>query len=328
MGPFELDRGGWIGGFIKQEVVPAETGVTLATLRVQDPERRPAPRRAVAVPGDQYLRTLADDVAPEADPRAPGKLQAQARRFGHGTRQTAVRSGRLQHDEQRLRSPGECGEPTEPIGDDGRTIRGRKTPAGQVQDEQIHRAPGQQRATDGQALTKRLRSDDHEPLQMDAPGDRLDRIETAREIKPGHNGARGLGLRGKSQDEGGPAAGAVTADGDARRARQPAGSQDRVERREPGLDDPIAWTRFRRWFGRRQGRHGRQGQGAIRGTFRDPRSSRSPTSLEARHGCRHVRGESRHPSKIEHLFYRIKRLSPGGADDYSSGVTTRRRSGR
>ncbi len=239
MGPFKLDRGGWIGSFIKQEVVPAEAGVTLATLRIEDPERRPAPRWAVAVPGDQHLRALTDDVAPEADPRAPGELQAQARRFGNRTRQTTSQPRRLQHDEQRLRSPGQCSQTPEPVGDRGRTIRGRKTPTGQVQDEQVHRAPGKQRTTDGQALAKRLRRDDHQPFQADTPGDGLDRIETAREIEPGHDGARGLGLRGQSEDKGGPATRAVAADGHARRTRQAARPQDRVERGEPGPDDPL-----------------------------------------------------------------------------------------
>ncbi len=306
MGPFELDRGGWIGGFIKQEVVPAEARVTLATLCIEDPERRPAPRRAVAVPGNQHLRALTDDVAPKANPRAPGEFQAQARRFGNRTRQTTSQPRRLQHDEQRLRSPGEGGKTSEPVGDGGRTVRGRKTPAGQVQDEQVHRAPGKQRATDGQALAERLRGDDHEPLQVNAPGDRLDRIETAREIEPGHDGARGLGLRSEPEHERRPAARAVTADGHARRTRQAARPQDRVERGKPGPDDPLVRVRFqvrsRRWFGRRHGRHGRQGKGAIRGTLRDPWSCRSPPSLEARHGCRHVCGEGRHPFKIEHLF--------------------------
>ena len=239
MGPFELDRGGWIGGFIKQEVVPAEAGVTLATLRIEDPERRPAPGRAVAVPGNQHLRALTDDVAPEANPRAPGEFQAQARRFGNRTRQTTSQPRRLQHDEQRLRPPGEGGKTSEPVGDGGRTIRGRKMPTGQVQDEQVHRAPGKQRATDGQALAKRLRRDDHEPIQMNAPGDRLDRIETARQVEPGHDGACRLGLSGDPEHEGRPAAGAVAADGDTRRTRQATRSQDCVERREPGPDDPF-----------------------------------------------------------------------------------------
>lgn len=146
MGPFGLDRGGWVKvlawvlvrELIDEEVVPAEAGVTLATLRIEDPERRPAPGRAVAVPGNQRLRALADDVAPETDPRATSEFQAQARRFGNRTRQTTSQPRRLQHDEQRLRPPGQCSQTPEPVGDGGRTIRGREATAGQVQDEQVH----------------------------------------------------------------------------------------------------------------------------------------------------------------------------------------------
>jgi hypothetical protein len=63
-----MDRGGWTRELLDEEVVPAEAGVTLTAVRVEDPERRPTPRWAVAVPGDQRLRALADDVASETDP--------------------------------------------------------------------------------------------------------------------------------------------------------------------------------------------------------------------------------------------------------------------
>ena len=85
MGPF-VDRGGllcFVGlcGFVRvvaEEVVATEAGVALPTLRVEDPEGGPLPRRAVAIAGDQRLGPLTDDVAPEPDPRPPGKLEADA----------------------------------------------------------------------------------------------------------------------------------------------------------------------------------------------------------------------------------------------------------
>jgi len=240
-----MARGGWIGDLVEEELVTAKAGVTLPTVRVEDPEDRPAPRRAVAVPGDQCFGALADDVAPEADPRAPGQLQAEAGRLGHGAGQAAGQTGRLQHDEQRLRSSGQGGESTEPIGDDRRTIRGGETATGQVQDQQVHQATGEQRAADGQPLIECLGGDDHEPFEADATSDGLDRIEAPGEIQPGHDGARGLGLRGEPQDERGPAAGAVPANGDARRAGQPTASQDGVEGGEPGSHDPLVRVRGR-----------------------------------------------------------------------------------
>ncbi len=307
LGPFEGDRGGWIGG---EEVIPSEAGVTLTALRVEDPERRPAPRRAVAIAGDQRLGPLADDVPPEADPRTPGELDTESRRTGHRARQVAAETRRFEHHEQRLRTPGQGRETVEPAGQTGRTVPGRQPTAGQVKHEQVDRTTGQQRATDGQAFVERLRGDDHQPLEPDAAGDCLDRVEAPGEVDPGHDGARRLGLRGKPVDEGGPTTRAIAPDGDACRARQAAEPEDGVERREAGSDDPLVGIRSRlrprRRFERRTGRHhgrgGRQGQGAIG----DPRSCRSPASLEARHGCRHVRGEGRHrTSKIEHLFYLI-----------------------
>ena len=312
------------GGLIDEEPVTAETGVALATVGVEDPERRPPPWRAVAVPGDQRLRPLADDVASEADPRTTCQLQSEARGFGHGTGQGPREAGGLQHDEQCLRSPGQGGQSTQATGNGGRSlavgdarralavgdgrrpVRGGEPAAGQVQHQQVHRPAGQEHAADGQALIERLRRDDHQPLQADAPGHGLDRIEAPGQVDPGDDGTRGLGFRGQPEDEGGPAAGAVTADGNTRRPWQPTGTQDRIEGREPGPDDPVVRGGGRRRL-RRFGRRGRvrhRGQGE--GTLGDPWSCRSPSSLEARHGCRHVRGECRHPSTIEHLFYRIK----------------------
>jgi len=228
-----------VGELVDEEVIPAEAGVTLAAVRVQDPERRPSSRRPVAVPGDQCLRALADDVAAETDPRPTCQLQAEAGRFGDGPGQAAGETGRLQYDEQGLRSSGQRGQTAEPVGDDRRPVRGGQAPARQVQDEQVNGAPGEQRATDGQALVDRVGGDDHQPFEADAPGDGLDRVEAARQIEPGHDGTGGLGFSGQPEDERGPPARTVAADRDGRRTRQPAGSQDRVQCREPGPDDPL-----------------------------------------------------------------------------------------
>ena len=65
----DLAIGGLVnGGLIDQQGVPGETRVPLAALGVEDPERRLAPRRPVAVVRDERLGALADDVAAQADP--------------------------------------------------------------------------------------------------------------------------------------------------------------------------------------------------------------------------------------------------------------------
>ncbi len=185
MGPFEMDRGGWIEGlFGGEEVVSTEAGVTFTAFRVEDPERRPASRRAVAIAGDQRLGSLAHDVATETDPRATGELQPEPGRSGHGARQVAGQAGWLEHHEQRLRAPGQGGEAVEAIGHARRPVRGGETTAGQVQDEQVDRTAGQQRAADGQPFVERLGGDDHQPLEPDAAGDGLDRVEAPRRGRP------------------------------------------------------------------------------------------------------------------------------------------------
>ena len=210
MSPFEMDRGGWCGNWfwrlVDEELVPAEAGVALTALRVEDPERRSTPRRSVPVASNQRLCPLAHDVAAETDPRATSKLQAESGRSGHGTRQGTGQAGRLQHHEERLRAPGQGGQTVEPIGKASRPLRSWQATIGQVQDEQVHRTPAEQCAADGQPFVEGLGGDDHQPFEADAPGDGLDRIEASSEIDPGHDRAGGLGLRGQPEDEGSSAA--------------------------------------------------------------------------------------------------------------------------
>ncbi|HEY8819253.1 MAG TPA: hypothetical protein VIM25_10600, partial [Candidatus Limnocylindrales bacterium] len=103
-----------IEGFVAEEVVAGETGVAFATVGVEDAEGRPPPRRAISIASDQRLRPLADDVAPEPDPRASGELESDAGRLGDGGGQAAGRlagatpaARRFEHDEERLGSAGE-----------------------------------------------------------------------------------------------------------------------------------------------------------------------------------------------------------------------------
>ena len=126
VGPFGFrgGEGGGIGrGLVGEEVVAGEAGVALTALRVEDPEGRPPARRAVAVAGDQHLRSLADDVASEPDPRSPGELEPDPGRLGDGGREATGEPGRLEDDEERLRPPGEGGQPAESIGDPGGLVR-------------------------------------------------------------------------------------------------------------------------------------------------------------------------------------------------------------
>ena len=125
----------------------AETAVPLATLGVEDPELGPPPRRPVAAAGDERLGPLADDVPPEPDPRLPLELEAQSRGFRDRGREPARQPGRLEGDEERLRPPGEPGQPAQSLGHVGRR-RARVRAGRQVEDEDVDRAGGQEHPGD------------------------------------------------------------------------------------------------------------------------------------------------------------------------------------
>ena len=247
---------------------------------------------------------------PEADPRPPGELEADPGRLGDGGRQapggTTGLPGRFEHDEERLRAPGERREPAEPVGDAGRTIRGGQPAAGQVEDQEVDRAPGQQHAPDSEALVERLRGDDDEPLEADPAGDGLDRVEAAREIEPGHDRALGLGLGREPQDERRPAARTVAADRDTRRSREAAWPQDRVERCEAGVDDAVVVGAGLGHAAGPRGAAPRPVTCRLRGQRErsdDPRSCGTPPGPEARDSGVHISTRGRHrTTRLEHLF--------------------------
>lgn len=283
----------------------AETAVPLATLGVEDPELRPSARRSVAAAGHERLGPLADDVPPEPDPRSPGQLQPQSGRFGDGGRQPGRQARWLEGDEERLRPAGQPGQATQPLGDLGRCRAGVRA-GREIDHEDVDRAPGEEHAGDRQALVERVRGQDDEPIETDAAGGGLDRIEGAGEVEPGNDRSVRLGLGDESQGEGGGTGRRRAAERDAGRAREPARPEDRIERREAGPDDPLdASSRLAHgrgselgWVVGRLGRERRRGQRP-----NDPRSCSTPSRLEGRQSSRHVRGEAGHRTvRLEHLF--------------------------
>jgi hypothetical protein len=295
--PLEWDGGGRSGfrtDVVAKELLPAETAVALAAVRVEDPELRLPPRWTEPVAGDRHRRLLADDVPAEPDPRPSGELEAKAGRFGDRGRETVRQAGRLECDEERLRPAGERGETAETLRDAAR-LRAGIRPRRQVHDEQVHRPSGEERAGDRQALVERFGGEDDEPVETDAAGDGLDRIEGAGEVEPGDDRAVRLGLRGEPEGERRLARACVAPEGDAGAAGQAARAEDRVEGRETGPDDPVDRVAALRLRLRRQ-RCRRQRPD-------DPRSCRSPPRPEGRESSRHVRGDRRHQTRIiEQMF--------------------------
>jgi hypothetical protein len=287
-------------GGVDEEVLPAEAGVSLTAVRIEDPERGSSARWSEPVAGDERLGLLPDHVAPEADPSPAGQLESEAGRLGDRGRE-AVRvaaAGGLEQDQQDVRAPGKRRQAMQPVGH-LRGAVGAREAGRQVDEEQIDRAARQQRPADRECLIERVRRDDDEPFETDAASDRFDRVERAREVDPGHDRAGGLGLGHGPQCERRAAAGAVAAQGHARVPWQAPRSEDRVELGEAGRDDA---------FERSEGRagvlvRGCRGDQRKRAVGQPPRSCRSPAGLEARQGRRHIRGPFRHPSSIEQMFY-------------------------
>jgi hypothetical protein len=239
---------------ICEELGVTEAGVALSAVGVQDPQRRPPPWRAGAIARDDHLRSLADDVPPEPDPRSTGELEANPGRLADGGREPMLgsraadslgRAGlrrRLEDDERDPGSPGERRNPCKSIAESrsraGRGVRGagsatRRSPsaatAGQVDDQQVHRPPREQRAGDGETLLGIGGRQDDEPLRLHAAGHGLHGIQRRREVQPGHDRARGLRLRGQPERQRRPPARDVAPDREAHSARHAAGTEDRVE---------------------------------------------------------------------------------------------------
>jgi hypothetical protein len=129
---------------LDEQGVVLQARVALAALGVEDPERGGPAGRAVAVVGHEGLGPLSDDVPTEPDPRPAGEFEPDAGRLVHRGREATTEPRRIEHEEERLRPTGERGESMEPVGDPRRRVRARETPAGQVEDEEVDGASGQQ----------------------------------------------------------------------------------------------------------------------------------------------------------------------------------------
>jgi hypothetical protein len=291
--------------FIVEESVASEAGIALAAVRVEDPEGRPAARWTGPVAGDHHLRSLADHVPAEPDPRSAGQLQPDPGRLADGAGEAtaagtaAMRVGRFEHDEADPGPPGQRCQPSEPIRESHlrATTRAARNASRQVDDKEVHRSTGQQRPGDRQALVGIDRRQHDEPLRPDAAGHDLDRVEGGREVQPGDDRAGGLRGGGKPQRERGPAARRVAAQRDAHPPRHAAGTQDGVELGEPGREDSIAIRlRERTLFERDRGERADHVPGEARCGRTPARSKRRQGRAEVRIGCRH-----RTPS-IEQMF--------------------------
>ena len=283
---------------IDQQGVPGKTRVPLAALGVEDPERRPTSRWPVAVVGHERFGPLPDDVASESNPRSTRQLESDPGRLGHRRRETTTEPGRIEDQQQGLGAPGERRESMQPVADPRRLVGPGQSAAGQVEDEQVDGAAGEQASRDRQAFVEARRRDDDEPVEVDATGDCFDRVEAARQVEPGDDGSLGLRLSHDPQAQRRPPARALSPDRDTGRLRQTARTEDRVERREPGPDDAVVGPRVVSWglvglsWSRRQGQ-----------CTDHTRSCGTPPGPEAGDGGVHITPTGRHETpRIERMF--------------------------
>jgi hypothetical protein len=177
----------------------------------------------------------------------------------------------------------------------------------QIDHEDVDRPGGQEHPGDRQAFVEGLGREDDQPVQADAASGSLDRVERAGEVQPGDDRAIGLGLGNEPERERGRTRARCTLQRDAGVPRQaePAGTDDRVQLRKPGPDDPLdASSRLIRgrdelgWVVERLDRKRYRGQRPDH-----PRSCSPPPRLERRQSRRDVRGKAGHrTASIEHLF--------------------------
>ena len=297
---------------IVEQLVAAEAGVAWASVGVQDPKGRPPAWWTGAIARDDHLRSLADHVPAEPDPRSTGQLQPDAGRLADrgadaGLRfelAAALEAGRLEDHERDAGTARECGKAPESIGES--RLRANPAPAGtgrrlgqaggQVDDEEVHCPTREERAGDREALLG-LRGGQHDqPLRLDPASDGLDRIQGLGQVQPGHDGAGRLRLSGESQRERGPPARGVTPKRHAHPPGQAAGAEDRIQLREARRKDPIrvrlvAGSTSRIRVTRRPQRHRCQRSDDVAGI---PGRRRTPARPKGRQGCVQVHRGSRH----------------------------------
>jgi hypothetical protein len=129
--------GHWDDGGINrldEEPFAAEAGVPLPSVGIEDSERRPPAGWAGPVAGDDHLRSLADDVSPEADPRSTGQLDTDSRRLADGSRHGRDETRRLQDHERDPGPASERREPAEAVGD----ARGGLDAGREIDDKEVH----------------------------------------------------------------------------------------------------------------------------------------------------------------------------------------------
>ena len=296
-----------------------EAGVALAAVRVEDPEGRSPARRAGPVAGDDHLRSLADDVAAEPDPRSTGELQPEAGRLaeraGDRRRQRPAARGRRAGIPARrasaARRPSRSRDARRRGPASPRASRRALDPLRQVDDEEVDRPtrrsePAIARPSSG---SPGVRTTSH---SGGCRGPRPRPGRGAREVQPGDDRAGRLGLRREPQGERRLAARAVAAEREPGQRGTPPGP-----RIASSAAKPVRMTRSS--SGDRRGAWS-MSRGTVASAPRPSRAAEShspdpwaapPRVRRGRQGRRHVRGKGRHRTSNDRANV-LFRQSPDG----------------
>jgi hypothetical protein len=221
-----------------EQLVTQQAGIPVTALRVQDPELGMPAGRTVPAPGHGHRAALPDHVPAEADPAGLPQLEPEPARLVQRVPETGPDRGRLHHQQQRAGPACQRRQPARTISHAHAGER-RIPTLRQIHHQHVHGSGGEQRGRQGQGFLEVCRGEHHEPLQENATGHRLDRVEGPGEIQPGDDRTRRLRLGDRAQRHGGLARRGIAPESDCARAREPTGSEQGVQRSKPGGHDPA-----------------------------------------------------------------------------------------
>jgi hypothetical protein len=323
-----------------QKLTPPQAGIAQPALRVENSQfRRPA-RRPEPIPCHANLGSLPYHVSPQPNPRSTAQLQPQCGDLAESTRQGGRKTRRLQDEQLHARSTSHRSQPAKSI----RQFRcwnpcSIHRPGLEVQQQQVDGSILEEHRRHGQRLFQRIRRQNDQPVELDAPSHSFDRIQTAGQVQVRHDPAGGLGLSHRLQCERRLATGPIAMEGGGRGERQTAQSKDLIQGAKAGGYRPIRSGRGTIRHARharyarsvRHARHARHARQILRIVARPRRYCQRPHDLgspklgsvwasnaqarscltqavpEGRQSGLDVRGRGRHgTSIIEHMFYQSR----------------------
>jgi hypothetical protein len=160
---------------------------------------------------------LPDHISPQSNPRSTAHLQPQRGDLAESTRQGGRKARRLQNEQLHAGSTSHRSQPAESI----RQFRCRnpgslRGPGLEVQQQQVDGSILEEHRRHGQRLFQRIRCQNDQPVELDAPSHSLDRIQAPGQVQVRHDPAGGLDLSHRLQRERRLAACPITVEGSGR----------------------------------------------------------------------------------------------------------------